>query len=325
MKFKFKKMAISLSLLFLLLISLAIVSAESISVDSNGLSLNDNLNNGQNDEHIAIDNEISDNSQLLPMENSGIDDNSNRLPVGNRDIDDRDIISDSKINDGKKIVAINGTDSKSLNKTTVQKTTVVLKSKKTKKSTFVISSNTIGKMGKKVTLRANVFDLNGKAVKSGTVRFTLKGKSYKVKVKNGFAKKTIVSPFLGIYKVKVKYIGDSTYKASSSSFRLGSDLKVKHKYFKNVEVRKGAKQFYQIKVINQYTKKVLKNFKVKIKVKINAKKWKTYTIKSNSKGIAKLSTKNLALGTHNLRICSAYKYIKTNLKGKITVVKRDYV
>ena len=70
---------------------------------------------------------------------------------------------------------------------------------------------------------------------------------------------------------------------------------------------------------NYFTNKRLKYFKMKLKVKINKKTWKTYTVKSNSKGIIKWSTKRLARGTHSVKIKSAYKNFSFNLKSKIIV------
>lgn len=200
-------------------------------------------------------------------------------------------------------------------------TTFLTQIKRAVNPTTVITSNIVGKMGKKVTLLATVYDTDGLKVNAGTLTFTVNGKSYKVSVKNGKASKTIISPFLGIYTVKVKYNGVGAYKSSSSKFKLASDLKMKYSYYKTFVVKKGAKKYYKITLTNYYTKKPLKSFKIKFKVKTN-KKWKTYNLKSNSKGIIKWSTKKLSVGTHNVKIVSPYKYMKFTLKGKIVVRKK---
>lgn len=320
MNLKFKKISIMLSLLFILLISLAVVSAGELKADLNDLD-------SSKDIHLEVKEKLNDNSSAIKSKSQDTLNEKTNLANKSSSIKADDV----KANGSSKAIAKTNSSSKSDLKTnstlktslksTSSKTTL---SSKSKKSTFVVAPTTIGKMGKKVALQARVIDSNGKKVKSGTLTFILKGKYYKVKVKNGLAKKIIICPFLGIYNVKAKYNGDSTYKASSARFKLGSDLKVKHKYSKSITVRKGSKQYYRITVINQYTKKALKKFKIKVKVKTN-KKWKTYTIKSNSKGVASLSTKNLSAGTHSVLICSAYKYIKTNLKAKIVVVKQNYI
>ena len=330
MNLKFKKISIILSLLFILLISLAVVSAGELKADLNDLD-------SSKDIHLEVKEKLNDNSNAIKSKSQDTLNEKTNLANKSSSIKADDVKANgsskaiAKTNSSSKTVIKTNSSSKSNLKTdstlktslksTSSKTTL---SSKSKKSTFVVAPTTIGKMGKKVALQARVIDSNGKKVKSGTLTFILKGKYYKVKVKNGLAKKIIICPFLGIYNVKAKYNGDSTYKASSARFKLGSDLKVKHKYSKSITVRKGSKQYYRITVINQYTKKALKKFKIKVKVKTN-KKWKTYTIKSNSKGVASLSTKKLSAGTHNVLICSAYKYIKTNLKAKIVVVKQNYI
>ena len=200
-------------------------------------------------------------------------------------------------------------------------TTFMTQIKRAVNPTTVLTSNIVGKMGKKVTLVAKVYDTDGLKVNSGTLTFTVNGKSYKVSVKNGKASKTITTPFLGIYTVKAKYNGIGAYKPSSSKFKLASDLKMKYSYYKTFTVKKGAKKYYKITLTNYYTKKPLKSFKIKFKVKTK-KTWKTYTLKSNSKGIIKWSTKKLSVGTHNVKICSPYKYMKFTLKGKIIVKKK---
>ena len=320
MNLKFKKISIILSLLFILLISLAVVSAGELKSDLNDLD-------SSKDIHLEVKEKLNDNSSAIKSKSQ--DTLNEKTDLANKSSSIK--ADDVKTNGSSKAIAKTNSSSKSNLKTdstlktslksTSSKTTL---SSKSKKSTFVVAPTTIGKMGKKVALQARVIDSNGKKVKSGTLTFILKGKYYKVKVKNGLAKKIIICPFFFFFFVKAKYNGDSTYKASSARFKLGSDLKVKHKYSKSITVRKGSKQYYRITVINQYTKKALKKFKIKVKVKTN-KKWKTYTIKSNSKGVASLSTKNLSAGTHSVLICSAYKYIKTNLKAKIVVVKQNYI
>lgn len=200
-------------------------------------------------------------------------------------------------------------------------TTFLTQIKRAVNPTKIFVGDIVGKMGKKVTLVATVLDTDGLKVTAGKVTFTVNGKSYTVNVKNGKASKTITTPFVGVYTVKVNYKGVGAYKASSAKFKLGSDLKATIGYYKLLTVKKGAKKYYKITLTNYYTKKPLKSFKVKFKVKTK-KTWKTYTLKSNSKGIIKWSTKKLSVGTHAIKINSAYKYFKTNIKGKIVVKKK---
>ena len=80
-----------------------------------------------------------------------------------------------------------------------------------------------------------------------------------------------------------------------------------------VTAKKKANKYFKVKVINKKTKKIIPGVKVKVKV-YTGKKSKTYTIKTNSKGIAKLSTKSLKVGNHKVVITSANKYVKASKK-----------
>lgn len=80
-----------------------------------------------------------------------------------------------------------------------------------------------------------------------------------------------------------------------------------------VTAKKKANKYFKVKVTNKKTKKIIPGVKVKVKV-YTGKKSKTYTIKTNSKGIAKLSTKSLKVGKHNVVITSANKYVKASKK-----------
>ena len=59
--------------------------------------------------------------------------------------------------------------------------------------------------------------------------------------------------------------------------------------------------------------------KVKVKVKVyTGKKAKTYKVKTNAKGVAKLSVKKLKVGKHKVVITSGDKYV-TAKKAKTTI------
>ena len=86
---------------------------------------------------------------------------------------------------------------------------------------------------------------------------------------------------------------------------------------KKLTAKKGAKKYFKVTVKNKKTKKVIKGVKVKIKV-YTGKKAKTYTAKTNSKGIAKISTKKLKVGKHKVVVTSGDKYV-TAKKAKSTI------
>ena len=81
------------------------------------------------------------------------------------------------------------------------------------------------KTGAKTTVKAHVYiiDLSGKyaKAKSGIVKFTISGKTYKAKVKNGLAKITVTSPSNAkTYSCKAIYLGSKSVKRSSDNFNM---------------------------------------------------------------------------------------------------------
>lgn len=79
-------------------------------------------------------------------------------------------------------------------------------------------------------------------------------------------------------------------------------------------------KYFKLTVKNKATKKIVKNLKVKIKV-YTGKKYKTYTIKTNNKGVAKLNTKTLKIGKHKVVISSGNSNYKMSSKSTIIIKK----
>ena len=73
-------------------------------------------------------------------------------------------------------------------------------------------------------------------------------------------------------------------------------------------------KYFQVTVKNKATKKAVKNTYVKIKIDK-----KTYKIKTNSKGIAKINTKKLKIGKHKVTITSANVNYSMKAKSTITI------
>ena len=86
---------------------------------------------------------------------------------------------------------------------------------------------------------------------------------------------------------------------------------------KKLTAKKGAKKYFKVTVKNKKTKKVIKGVKIKIKV-YTGKKAKTFTAKTNAKGIAKILTNKLKVGKHKVVVASANKYV-TAKKAKSTI------
>ena len=85
-----------------------------------------------------------------------------------------------------------------------------------------------------------------------------------------------------------------------------------------VKVKFKKSRYFKVTVKNKESKKPIKNLKVKVKV-YTGKKFKTYTIKTNSKGLAKLNTKSLKKGTHKVVISSGNALCKISAKSSIVV------
>lgn len=86
--------------------------------------------------------------------------------------------------------------------------------------------------------------------------------------------------------------------------------KVTYKYKKT--------NYFKITVKNKSNKKIIKGLKLKVKV-YTGKKYKTYTVKTNSKGIAKLNTKSLKKGTHKVVISSGNNKFAVSYKSSIRI------
>ena len=125
----------------------------------------------------------------------------------------------------------------------------------------------------------------------------------------------------GTYKVVVSGANSKNFKASQVTTKIVLKKAPAKITAKKLTAKKGAKKYFKVTVKNKKTKKVISKVKVKIKV-FTGKKAKTYTVKTNSKGIAKISTAKLKVGKHKVSVTSANKYvIAKNTTSKITIKK----
>lgn len=79
-------------------------------------------------------------------------------------------------------------------------------------------------------------------------------------------------------------------------------------------------KYFKVTVKNKATNKVVKSIKVKVKV-YTGKKSKTYTLKTTSKGVAKLNTKSLKVGSHKVVISSGDAKYAISAKSTIVIKK----
>ena len=76
---------------------------------------------------------------------------------------------------------------------------------------------------------------------------------------------------------------------------------------------KESKKF-KVTVKNKKTNKAIKNLELKIKISD-----KVYTVKTNSKGVAKFNTKDLGIGSYDVKVYSANNKYHVLAKSKINI------
>ena len=83
-------------------------------------------------------------------------------------------------------------------------------------------------------------------------------------------------------------------------------------------------KYFKVKVEDDNNDRPVKNLKLTIKVYTKSK-FKSYTIKTNSYGIAKFNTKNLKIGKHKVIITSEDSKYPVNKKANIYVGKKHTI
>ena len=156
-------------------------------------------------------------------------------------------------------------------------------------SVKVVDANT----GSPISTKVSLSFLNSKSTVVKTLTLTTDA--------NGQAStKVSISP--GTYTVKAS-LSDSSATATLSNFKLTSPVKIKAP--KVTTIFKSAKKF-QVKLLDA-NNKAASGVKLKIKV-YTGKKSKTYTVTTNSKGIATIKTSGLKLGKHKVIIKVSNSY-----------------
>lgn len=143
---------------------------------------------------------------------------------------------------------------------------------------------------------------DGKALKGAVVSVTISGKTVKLTTDdNGYAS----------YRIALKantYHVTATYK----NLKVSNKIVVKPVLTaKNISKKKAKKIKFQAKLVNTQGK-ALKNKKITFKFK-----GKTYKAKTNKKGIATLTLKNLKVGKYSITV----KYGKSSIKNTIKIKK----
>lgn len=200
-----------------------------------------------------------------------------------------------------------------------------------KSTTKVYAPTKTIKHDKNTYYKIKVLDSHGNPVKKIVLKVNVftdkKSKTYSIKTDNkGVAKLKTIALALGKHKVTIK-THNKKYKISKTT-KIIMKKNVPKKAEKlsvsapSSTVKCNQNHYYQISVKNSYVDPV-KNLVLNVKVTTD-KKSKTYSIKTNSKGIAKLQTKKLTLGTHKISISTNNKNYNVQKPSKI-IVKKDIV
>lgn len=184
----------------------------------------------------------------------------------------------------------------------------------------LVSEYTSGNIVYKVKVYS-VYDFNGVKYKEPKYGSLIKLrvytgntlKSYSATIdNNGIASVKVPNLSIGYHEVEI--FVDNVNRAASSIKVTKSATKV-YAPAKTIQSKKNT--YYKIKVLDSHGYYV-KNVALKVKVYTNGKS-KTYAVKTNSKGVAKLKTSKLALGTHKIVIKTKNKKYKINATSKIVI------
>ena len=183
------------------------------------------------------------------------------------------------------------------------------------KITATKSLKTTYKSGKKITIKLTYSESKNPAK---YIEFTLKiNKGKKTITDYGYTNSEGIDYYdasklaIGTYKITITdNFGDNTTSTVKIS-KAKASVKAPRVTFK-------VKKSKYFKVTLKANKKPLKNVKIKVKVK-TGKKYKTYNLKTNSKGIAKLNTKKLKVGRHAVIISSGNSNYQIHAKSLITI------
>lgn len=196
----------------------------------------------------------------------------------------------------------------------------------------------------------NIKKLSGNVVLNDLTTTYSSGKSYSVKLvnkennnvaanvglyvtiyKNGFYLKNyhVITDLNGVANIKISDLGAASYKVFVTSDEPSDIMSLNEKQAK-VKINKAPTKVKAPKITSKFKKskkfkvtvkaynKPVKNIKVKVKV-FTGKKSKTYTIKTDKNGVAKLDAKKLKRGAHKVIISSGNNNYKISAKSKIII------
>lgn len=162
--------------------------------------------------------------------------------------------------------------------------------------------------------KVTVKDKSGKALKNIGTKVTINGVTYNKKTDSNGQVKIKIGLDVGYYTVK-SVVSDKHY----SSNKVNKHITVNGTKFvaKNIYVKIKDKVTYSFTLLN-YKKNPIKNAKVTVTIDK-----KTYKLKSNSKGVVKVSLGTLSAGTHKIKYTRGPDSgtSKINVVDKVTIAQ----
>lgn len=186
----------------------------------------------------------------------------------------------------------------------------------TKSSTQFNLADTRGYLTVSNYISTTLLDSKGHTLKNKKVRVTVNGTSYNATTNSYGVAKIKVANKIGTFNVKVSFLGDENYTSSSRSAKLViSKMKVNLKAPSVVAYVTGT-PYLTINLTNVYGNP-LSNKKVTVKTSR-----KTFTLTTNSNGIAKLKFKNkIASYNCNIQFKATSNFYGSSVSSKLTVKK----
>ena len=159
----------------------------------------------------------------------------------------------------------------------------------------------------------SLLDSKGNPIPNAGITVNIPSKKRFITDKEGKVKIALKTLSPGSYKVNITYAGDETYEKSSTSTAI--TIKKASTNINVLSLKSSSSTFTF--TLKNYAGEILKNQKVKLKVK-----GKTYTAKTNSKGVAKFKVKKLRKkGTYKaiVKYAGSKYYKESSKKVKLTV------
>ena len=296
-----KKILLTLLILLTAVLTVGAISASDVNVTD---SYATNLVDDTSDVSVPLEN-TADSSEISVSSDSNVDNGSSKVSLSSEEVlesEDSNILSTNSNSDNLSSSDSGVANLSASNSVAVSDSGVSSKIDVSK----TITAKDITKYYKGSTQYSATFlDAYGKPLANTDVKITVNGVSYTKKTNaNGVASLSVnLKP--GTYKVVA--VNPATGYSLTRNFKILSTITASNVYKVYTDGRKFTATFYKS------SGKVLANKKVKFQIN-----GKTYTVKTNSKGVASLSLKYLTKGTYKIISYNRDGLTKTN---KVKVVK----